>query len=143
MLGDVAVQDAPTIMADDEKAIEHAESDGRNGEEIHGCNSFPVVAQKGLPAFDRFRILRRSFHPTRDGSLGNIEAEHEKLAMDAWGSPSRILDNHAKDQLPHFPRSLSSPDGLPDLGNQSPIQTETGPLPSGHRIGRGSDESLL
>ena len=121
MLGDVAVQDAPTIMADDEKAIKHAESDSRNGEEIHGRNSFPVVAQKGLPAFGRFRIFRRSFHPTRDGSLGNIEAEHEKLAMDAWGSPSRILDNHAEDQLPHFPRSLSSPDRFPDLGNQSPI----------------------
>ena len=53
MLGDVAVQDAPTIMADDEKAIKHAESDSRNGEEIHGRNSFPVVAQKGLPAFGR------------------------------------------------------------------------------------------
>src|ERR1700693_6186776 len=135
MLGDVAVQDAPTIMADDAKPKKHAESDSRNGEEIHGRNSFPVVAQKGLPAFGRFRTFRRSFHPTRDGSLGNIEAEHEKLAMDAWGSPSRILNNHPEDQLPHFPRSPSSPDGPPDLGNQSPIQTETGPMPSGHRIG--------
>src|SRR5260370_34469992 len=50
MLGDVEVQDAPTIMTDDEKAIEHAEGDRRNSEEVHRGNRFSVIAEKGKPA---------------------------------------------------------------------------------------------
>jgi hypothetical protein len=27
------------------------------------------------------RVFRRSFHPTGDGSLGKVKAEHEEFAM--------------------------------------------------------------
>jgi len=42
MLGDIEVQDAPTIVTDDEKAIERVEGDRRNSEEVHRGNRFPV-----------------------------------------------------------------------------------------------------
>src|SRR6266576_1768478 len=64
-LGDVKVQDAPPIMADDE--------------EIHGRNRFPMVSKEGQPALGRLRISRRSFHPTGDGSLGKFKTEHEEF----------------------------------------------------------------
>src|SRR3989475_7480381 len=35
MLGDIEVQDAPTIVTDDEKTIKGAERDRRNREEVH------------------------------------------------------------------------------------------------------------
>src|SRR5215469_814268 len=35
MLGDIAVQDAPPIMSDYEKAVRHAKPDGGNREEVH------------------------------------------------------------------------------------------------------------
>src|SRR5882762_3868763 len=95
MLCDIEVQDAPTIVTDDEKAIEHAEGD---------CG-------KGKPARGRLRISRCPFHPTRDRSLRDLETEHEKLAMDAWRSPRWVLNDHSEDQFPNFLRCLSSPDG--------------------------------
>ena len=46
MTGDVKVQDAPTIVADHEKAVEKAESNRWYGEEIHRRNGFPMVAKE-------------------------------------------------------------------------------------------------
>jgi hypothetical protein len=51
MTGDIEMQDAPSIMTDDEEAIQHAERDRGHGEKVHGCNGFPVIAQEGQPAF--------------------------------------------------------------------------------------------
>src|SRR5258705_8226298 len=96
MLCDIEVQDATTIVTDDEKAIEHPEGDRRNREEVHRGNRFPVVAEKGKPALGWLRISRCPFHPTRDRSLRDIKTEHEKLAMDAWRSPLWVLNDHPK-----------------------------------------------
>jgi len=79
MLCDIEVQDRPTVVTDDEKAIELAEGDRRNSEEVHRGNRLPVTAEKGKPAPGRLRISRSPFHPTRDGSLRDIKAEHENL----------------------------------------------------------------
>src|SRR6202008_5103495 len=43
MLCDVAVQDAPPIMCDHEKAVQHAEPDGGNREEVHRGHHFLMV----------------------------------------------------------------------------------------------------
>jgi hypothetical protein len=40
----------------------------------------------GYPSTLERQESRRPFHPTRDRSLKDIKAEHEKLAMDAWRS---------------------------------------------------------
>jgi hypothetical protein len=46
-----------------------------------------MIMQKGEPAFREFWISRRFAHPTGNGSLRNIETEHEKLTVDAGCSP--------------------------------------------------------
>src|SRR5258708_18476709 len=61
MLGDIEVQDAPTIVTDDERAIERAEGDRRNSEEVHRSNRFPVITEKGKPALGRLRIASCRF----------------------------------------------------------------------------------
>lgn len=94
VLRDVDVQDAAMIMTDDEEAVEHAERDRRDREEIHCSDDFPVVAQKGKPAPGRLGISRRSAHPARDYSLRDIKTEHEEFAMDPRGVPRWILGNH-------------------------------------------------
>jgi hypothetical protein len=143
MLCDIEVQDAPTIVTDDEKAIEHAEGDRRNSEEVHRGNRFPVIAQKGKPALGWLRLSRCPFHPTGDRSLRDIKTGHEKLAMDAWRSPRWVLNDHLENQFPNFLRRLSSPDGPPDSGDQLPVQTESAPVPTHHRFGRDRNEGLL
>src|SRR4249919_3562985 len=90
MLRDVNVQDASPIVADDKKAVEHAEGDRWHREEIHGGNRFPMVSKEGQPALGPVGISRRSSHPTRDGSLGEVKAEHEEFPMDPWCSPGWV-----------------------------------------------------
>jgi len=134
MPGDVDVQYASTIMADDEKAIEHAERDRWNCEEIHRSNGFPMVEQKRMPALSRLGTSRRSFHPTRDRSLGEIKTQHEKLAMDARSTSGWILNNHPEDQLPSLLRRLFSPNLRPDFGDQLPIKAEASSVPPHDRF---------
>ena len=43
MLCDIEVQDTPTVVTDDEKAIERAEGDRRNSEEVHRGSRFTVI----------------------------------------------------------------------------------------------------
>src|SRR6266478_9872141 len=46
MLCDIEVQDTPTVVTDDEKAIERAEGDRRHSEEVHRGNRFTVITEK-------------------------------------------------------------------------------------------------
>src|SRR5580704_2569587 len=112
VLRDVEVQDPPTVVAEHEEAVENSKGDRGNSEEIHRRDGFPMIAQKGEPAFGPFGISRCSFHPARNSPLGKIETQHEKLPVDARRSPGRILGNHPEDQLTNFLRSWSSPGGL-------------------------------
>jgi len=139
MPGDVEMQDASTIVADDEKALEDAECDRWHGEEVHRGNSFAVVPQKRKPALGWLRVPRRSFHPTGDRSLRDIKTQHEKLAMDARCSPGWVLGNHPEDQLADFSRRLPSSNPRPHSGDQPPVQAETGPVPADHCF-RGNDD---
>src|ERR1700681_2294092 len=111
ILCDIEVQDTPTIVTDDEKAIERAEGDRRISEEVHRGNRFPVIAEKGKPAPGWLRISRRPFHPTRDRSLRDIKAEQEKLAMVVRLSPRWVLHDHPEDLFLNILRRLSSPAG--------------------------------
>src|ERR1700693_3264280 len=88
MACDVEVQDAPAIMANNEEAVEKTEGDRRNGEEIHGGDGFAMMAEKSQPPPTRFWISGRSLHPAGDASLRNIEAEHQKFAVDAGATPA-------------------------------------------------------
>src|ERR1700691_4390935 len=83
MLGDIEMQNLPSIVADDEEAVKHAKCDCRNREEIHRGDRFSMIAKEREPAFSRFRISWRLSHPTGNGSLRHLEAEHEKFAMNA------------------------------------------------------------
>ncbi len=47
MFGDIAVENLTTIVTDDEEAVEHAKSEGWNGEEVHRRDGFSVIPQKG------------------------------------------------------------------------------------------------
>src|SRR5215469_13650794 len=61
MFGDVEVQNASALVADDEEALEYAEGDCGNGEEIHCRDGFPVVTQKGQPALGWIRVFGPPF----------------------------------------------------------------------------------
>jgi len=143
MLRDVNMQDAPTIMTDDEKAIERAEGNSRNSEEVHRGNRFPVIMEKGKPTLGSARISRRSLHPTGDSSLGKFKTEHAEFPMDPRRSPGWVVSDHPKDQLANLLRCRSSSDRPPDLGDQLPVQTESAPVPTHDGFRRDDNEGLL
>jgi hypothetical protein len=143
MPGDVDVQDAPPIMADDEKAVEHAERNRWHGEEVHRGNRFPMVSKEGEPTFGRVRISRRSAHPARDRSLGEIKTEHEKFPVYPGRSPGWILGNYPEDQISNLPRNSSPACWFSDPGDQAPVETEACPMPSNHRLRRDDDQSFF
>src|SRR5664279_5999964 len=99
MASDVEVQNAPAIVADDEEAVQNPKGESGNGEEIHGRDSFAMIAQKGQPALRGLRVLGRPFHPAGNGSFRHVEAEHQEFAMDARRTPTGIVSDHLKDQF--------------------------------------------
>jgi hypothetical protein len=143
MLRDVNVQDAPTIVADDEEAIEHAEGNRWHSEEIHGRNPFPMASKEDQPAVGPVRISRCPFQPTRNGSLGKVKAEHEEFPMDPRRSPGWVVSDHPKDQLPNLLRRRVSSNLRPDSGDQPPIHAKTTPVPADDGFRHDDDEGLL
>jgi hypothetical protein len=142
MLRDVNVQDAPPIMADDEEAVEYAEGNRWHGKEIHGCNGFPMVSKKGQPALGPVGISRRSFHPTRDGSLGQVKAENEEFPVDPSCSPGWVLGDYTGDQFPNLLRRRSSSHLLPNSGDQPPVHTKACPVLA-HDSFRGDQDKRI
>ena len=143
MSGDVEVQNAPTIMADDKEAVEDPEPDRWNGKEIHGGDGFAVITKKGKPALARLTVPRRSFHPAGNGSLGNIKTPHEQFSVDARRTPRWILGDHAEDQIPNLLAGRPSARPLGDPGNQPPIQKETSSMPAHDSFWSDDEERLL
>ena len=65
MLCDIEVQDATTIVTDDEKAIERAEGDRRNSEEVHRGNRFAVITEKGRYSWRSGTSWNEAIHPPK------------------------------------------------------------------------------
>jgi len=143
MPGDIAVQDAPSVMRNHEEAVEHPKRERRHGEEVHRSNRFSVVTQEGRPALRRFRGSGRLPHPTQHRSLGDIEAEHLQLTMNPRRTPGQVLGHHAEDQLTQFPADISSAHTLPMPRQPRPIELESCPVPSNHSVGLYEDQRIL
>jgi hypothetical protein len=46
MASNVDVHNTPTVVADEEETVEHIQGERWYGEEIHGCDGFPMIAQE-------------------------------------------------------------------------------------------------
>ena len=127
---DVEMQDTPVVVADDEKAVEYTECDGRDREEVHCRNQFPVITQEGEPAFGLLGISRGSAHPAGDRSFTDIETQHQEFAMNARRAPGWVLRHHPEDQISDFFRDPVSSSWLVGLRDQAPIQLEACAMPT-------------
>jgi hypothetical protein len=61
MVCDIEMQDAPTIVADDEEAVEHTERNRWHREEVHRRNRFPMVSKEGEPTFGRVSLPKTPY----------------------------------------------------------------------------------
>lgn len=143
MACDIEVQDAPAAMADDKETVEKTEGDRRNGEEVHGRDGFTMIAEKSQPPPTRLWISGCSLHPAGNASLRYIEAEHQKFAMNARSTPGGILGKHAENQVPDLFREPFSTHLLSHPGDDAPVQTEAGSMPTNHGFRSNHDERLF
>ena len=101
-----------------------------------------MIAQKGEPTFGWLGISRRSPHPTRNRSFGDIDTEHQKLAVNAWCAPGRVLDPHREDQIANLFRDSLPAKHAACSGDRAPIEGESCPVPPDHSV-RGHDDQCL
>ncbi len=98
MGGDVEVEQAAAVVADQEDDVEGSEGKGLDHEQISSPDGFSVVGEEGAPALAA-RPSRSAAAVASDGACAHGEAELEQLA-DALGDQVRILARHGGDQRP-------------------------------------------
>jgi hypothetical protein len=85
MGGDVEVQDPAPMVSEDDQDEEHAEPSSGNGEEVDRDQILDMVREERAPG------LRRRYRPRRDqagdGTLGYLDTEFQKLAMNSRRTP--------------------------------------------------------
>src|SRR5579859_2104564 len=136
MLGNTAVQDAPAVVANDEKTVEQPKCDGWHGEEIHGRDGLTVILQKCQPPFRGVRVAWGPLHPARYGSFGDIESQFEQFAVNTRRTPRWIFGYHAKDQLASFFIDSLSAGSCGPLRQELPIQPESCTMPANNSTAR-------
>ena len=97
---------------------------------IDGCDRVGVVAKKGLPRL-RWRPMT-AFHVLGDCGLGDIETEHQELAMDPRCTPQRVFPAHPQDDITQVTIDLRSP--CPFLRFPAPESLEASTMPPQDRL---------
>ena len=102
-----------------------------------------MITKKLPPTLGRFRTSGCASHPARDGSFGNLKAEHAEFAMNARSTPGRILGHHLENQIPNFSRNLLAASSPAHFAEHGPIQAESTPVPAGHSVRSDQIEALF
>ncbi len=139
----IEMKNSPPVVRDDKEAIENAEGECWHGEEVHRCDGFAMIAQKGRPSLCWLRTPGRFPHPAQNASFRNIEAEHLQFAMNARRTPSFILRDHAKDEIAQFPACRLPAGSYPFAGYPVPVEPEPGTVPANDRLRLHDEERLL
>jgi hypothetical protein len=140
---DVEMRHTSTVVADDEETVENPKCKGWDREEVHRRDHFPMVMQEGEPTFGSLGISRRPAHPAGDSPLGNVKTQHQQLAVDTRRAPGWILNNHPKDEIPHFLRNPFSADHPAGFGDGTPIKRKSRPVPTHNGLWTDNKESLF
>src|ERR1700758_126324 len=135
--GHVAVENAPTVMGQNQKDVKHLETEGGHGEEVDGDQLGAVIVQEGPPGL-RGRPAT-AYDVFADAAFAEVETEFEQLAVDAGCTPTGILPAHLADQVSNLagdPR----PSGLAAPHLPGPEPAEAGTMPCHDRFGLYDDQ---
>ena len=119
-------QQLPPVVAQNQKCKQAIKSQCRNNAQIDGRDCLSVVSKKRLPGL-RGRCPTPP-HVYGDCRLGNLEPEHQQLAMDSGRAPQRISSAHPLDKITQAAIYLRPPH--PILRFPMPEDFEAGAMPS-------------
>ena len=97
IVGNIEVNDLPSVVAEDEHSVEEPKRCGSNNEHVDGHRVAHVVVQKASPG--RGGDCGSPWHVSADGGLAHYDTELEQLAVDPGRAPQRISDAHFTDQI--------------------------------------------
>ncbi len=121
--------------------VEHVESCRWHDEEVRRGEDLAVVSKEVAPPLLRFGIGGSPWHKPGDRALGNVEAEHEKFAVNALHI-SRVLGGHTPDQGANLGLREGASDAsttrLPGLVRPKPLS-----VPAHGRVGLDHEQDLL
>ena len=135
---DIEVQDAPPVVADDQEAIEHVESESQDGDEIHGGYRFGDCDRKASQRWAGSgtlgaRLIQREMvvSDTSKPSMRSSPWMHGAPKLDSprtserstHGSVWKFSDRHRLSFV---------------LAEHGPIRFESGPVPPSNRCPRHS-----
>jgi hypothetical protein len=139
MLGDVEVDDTPAVVSEHDENEEDAEASGGHGKEVDGDQVLDMVGEKRPPGL---RGLGAPFgHEARDGTLGDVDAELQELAMNARGAPERIRGSHLPDEVGDVGVEGRAPSGWA-AREPGPVLAKPAALPAQDSVGRDDDQRL-
>jgi hypothetical protein len=95
-LGHVEVNDAPAMVSEHDENEKDAQTRGGDREEIEGDEISDMVGEERPPGWRR--LGRTLGHEAADGTLGDVDAEPEKLAADAGRTPQGIGHGYLPDE---------------------------------------------
>jgi hypothetical protein len=120
----------PPSVAENKKCEELLKGNRRNYKKINRRDPGSVVVKEGLPCLRR--SISPRYHVLRDCRLGDIEAELQKLAVDMWRTPERVLGVHSSDKVAQLFVNLRS--ATERAGFPSPKRTEAFAMPTHDRL---------
>src|SRR5215831_14955626 len=133
MSRDVEVDNASSVMGENDKDEEDFKPNRVDGEEIDGSKLRYVIVQECFPRLRRwFRIANQVFG---NGSFGNLNTQFHELAVDARCAPNRILTAHGPDKITRFLRnSRTARLTMTNLPGPIPAEALTMPSDDGFRF---------
>jgi len=130
---DIEMENLASAMFDNEKAVQHAKSQSRQGEEVHGRDDVSVIAEERRPELAGIVGRRPAPEIAGDGALGNVQAKLEELAVNSRSAPGGILVRHPPDERSNFAIDLG-PAQAPGARSQAPEQPKASPMPGDNRF---------
>ena len=86
--GNVEVQNAPTVIGQNQEDVKNVETDRGHGEEINGDHLLRVILKESSPSLrGRFVSADQVF---ADAAFRDVDAEFERFAMDQRRTPNGI-----------------------------------------------------
>ena len=127
MRGDVEVDYAPAVMGKHNENEQDTEANGGHGEEVDRDEVADVIGEERPPGLRGLGTTLR--HEAGDGALGDVDAELEKLAVDARRTPQGVSGGHLPDEGSDLGIDARTTAGRPTR-EPGPILAEAAALPA-------------
>lgn len=126
ILSHVEMHDAALIVTQNDEAIEQAEADRRNDEEVDGRDVADVVLEERPPILRR--RLAMANHVSRDRRFRHDVPQQLQFGLNPQSAPRRVFLGNAADQFADFGVDFRSAVLVPRF--PSPVEPKTAAMPA-------------